>query len=89
MEKHNKKLGFKSITKLQAEQQIGRVRSQLTYDNYDKVDVVIEAVLEKIDVKKQIIEDIQKYCKEDVIIASNTHHFRLPKCLNMRKILRM
>ncbi len=68
----SKKLGFKSITKLQAEQQIGRVRSQLTYDNFDKVDVVIEAVLEKIDVKKQIIEDIQKYCKEDVIIASNT-----------------
>ena len=68
----SKKLGFKSITKLQAEQQIGRVQGQLTYDNYDKVDVVIEAVLEKMDVKKQVIEDIQKYCKEDVIIASNT-----------------
>jgi 3-hydroxyacyl-CoA dehydrogenase/enoyl-CoA hydratase/3-hydroxybutyryl-CoA epimerase len=67
-----KKLGFMSITKLQAEQQIGRVQSQLTYNNYEKVDVVIEAVLEKIDVKKQIIEDVQKYCKEDVIIASNT-----------------
>jgi 3-hydroxyacyl-CoA dehydrogenase/enoyl-CoA hydratase/3-hydroxybutyryl-CoA epimerase len=68
----SKKLGFKSITKLQAEQQIGRVQGQLTYDNYDKVDVVIEAVLERMDVKKQVIEDIQKHCKEDVIIASNT-----------------
>ncbi len=68
----SKKLGFKSITKLQAEQQIGLVQGQLTYDNYDKVDVVIEAVLERMDVKKQVIEDIQKHCKEDVIIASNT-----------------
>ena len=68
----SKKMKRKSITKVQAEQQIGNVNGQLTYENFDKVDVVIEAVLEEMSLKKRIISDIEKHCKEDVIIASNT-----------------
>ena len=68
----SKKLKYKSITKVQAEKQIGNVVAQLTYENFDKVDVVIEAVLEKMSLKKHIINDIETHCKEDVIIATNT-----------------
>lgn len=68
----SKKLKYKSITKVQAEKQIGNVIAQLTYENFDKVDVVIEAVLEKMSLKKHIINDIETHCKEDVIIATNT-----------------
>tara|TARA_B110000503_G_scaffold140328_1_gene230911 strand:- start:10732 stop:12852 length:2121 start_codon:yes stop_codon:yes gene_type:complete len=67
-----RKLGFKALSKVEAEQQIGRVNGQLTYDNFDKVAIVIEAVLERMDVKKQVIEEIQTHCKKEVIIASNT-----------------
>ena len=68
----SKKLKHKSITKVQAEQQIGNVNGQLTYENFDKADIVIEAVLEKMALKKHIINDIETHCKEDVIIATNT-----------------
>ncbi len=68
----SKKLKYKSITKVQAEQLIGNVKGQLSYDNFNTVDVVIEAVLEKMPLKKIIIKDIETHCKEDVIIATNT-----------------
>ncbi len=68
----SKKLKYKAITKVQAEQQIGNVTAQLSYDDFDKMDIVIEAVLEKMSLKKQIINDIESHCKEEVIIATNT-----------------
>lgn len=68
----SKKLKFKSITKVQAESQIGNVNGQLTYDNFELVDVVIEAVLEKMSLKKEIIKDVEAHCKDQVILASNT-----------------
>jgi len=68
----SKKIKYKAITKVQAEQQIGNVNGQLTYENFDKADIVIEAVLEKMSLKKRIIEDIEQHAKPDVIIATNT-----------------
>jgi len=68
----SKKVRRKSLTKSQAQEVIGRVSGQLTYDNFDKTDIVIEAVLERMDLKKRIIADIEKHCEEDVVIATNT-----------------
>ncbi len=68
----NKKFKRKNITKVQSEQQIGNVNGQLTYNNFDQLDIVIEAVLEEMSLKKRIISDIEKHCKDDVIIATNT-----------------
>ncbi len=67
-----KRLKRKSITKIQAEQQISNVTGDLTYANFNSADVVIEAVLEEMSLKKRIIEDIEKNCDKDVIIATNT-----------------
>ena len=68
----SKKLKFRSITKVQAESQIGRVNGQLEYKNFEHADVVIEAVLEKMSLKKEIIKDVEAHCKADVILATNT-----------------
>lgn len=67
-----KKIKYKTLTKVEAENIIGKIQGQLTYDNFQNTDIVIEAVLEKMSLKKIIIDDIQKHCKEDVIIATNT-----------------
>ncbi|MBE6111592.1 MAG: 3-hydroxyacyl-CoA dehydrogenase family protein [Peptococcaceae bacterium] len=42
-------------------------------------DVVIEAVPEKIDLKKQIYDQLDEYCKPDALIASNTSSLPLPE----------
>ena len=67
-----KKLKRRALSQTQAEEIIGRISGQLDYTNFDKADIVIEAVLEKMDLKKRIIEDIHKNCRKDVIIATNT-----------------
>lgn len=41
-------------------------------DKLNSVDIVIEAVIEDIDIKKNVFESIVPYLKEDCIIATNT-----------------
>lgn len=67
-----KKIKYKSLTKTAAEEKMGRLHPQLDYDNFVSTDIVIEAVLERMDLKKKIIADIETNCKEEVIIATNT-----------------
>lgn len=81
----SKKIKFKSITKIQAEQQLSNVNGQLTYDNFDTADIVIEAVLEKMSLKKRIIDDIQNHGKEDVIIATNTSSLSVTEMMDYAK----
>lgn len=42
-------------------------------------DVVIEAVPEKLDLKKAIYDQLDEYCKPDALIASNTSSLPLPE----------
>lgn len=81
----SKKLKYKSITKIEAEQQLANVNGQLTYDNFDTADIVIEAVLEEMSLKKRIIDDVQKYGKDDVIIATNTSSLSVTEMMQYAK----
>ncbi len=80
-----KKLKYRSITKVESETLMGRLQGQLTYDHFENVDLVIEAVLEKIELKKRIINDIQKHCADDVIIASNTSSLSITEMADYAK----
>jgi 3-hydroxyacyl-CoA dehydrogenase/enoyl-CoA hydratase/3-hydroxybutyryl-CoA epimerase/enoyl-CoA isomerase len=44
----------------------------LSYDNFDSVDIVVEAVVENPKVKHMVLADVEKHVSEDAIIASNT-----------------
>lgn len=67
-----KKIKYKTLQKVEAEEILSRVKGRLSYKGFENADIVIEAVLEKMDLKKKIIDDIQLNCKEDVVIATNT-----------------
>ncbi len=67
-----KKLKRKQISKVQAEQSIERVRERLDYSGFDTLDLVVEAVVEKMDLKKTIINELDKHCPENYIFATNT-----------------
>lgn len=45
---------------------------QITYDNFDKVDLVIEAVIEDIPLKQRIFAELEKVCSPKCILATNT-----------------
>ena len=48
------------------------IRPTLTYDGFEKVDMVIEAVFEGMALKKQVFGDLDRICKPGAILASNT-----------------
>ena len=51
---------------------LGLVASTLTYDGFGAVDIVIEAVPEKMAVKRAVLRDLDEACPERAILASNT-----------------
>ena len=48
------------------------VTPTLSYDAFSDVDIVIEAVPEKMAIKKQVFQEVEEACPEQTIFASNT-----------------
>jgi len=54
------------------ESKLDLITPTLTYDEFGDVDIVIEAVPEKIEVKKKVFQELDEVCPEQTIFASNT-----------------
>jgi enoyl-CoA hydratase/3-hydroxyacyl-CoA dehydrogenase len=50
----------------------GRLRGTLSYDSFDSVDLVIEAAIENLKIKQQIFADLERACRKDAILSTNT-----------------
>ena len=48
------------------------IRPTLTYEGFEKADMVVEAVFEGMALKKQVFGDLDRVCKAGAILASNT-----------------
>ena len=48
------------------------IQGSLTYDGFADADIVIEAVPEKMELKKQVFRELEEVCPESTIFASNT-----------------
>ncbi len=54
------------------DQRLALITPTLTYDGFEKVDMVVEAVFEGMVLKKEIFGTLDKICKPGAILASNT-----------------
>jgi 3-hydroxyacyl-CoA dehydrogenase len=54
------------------DERVKLIRTTLTYDDFDKVDIVIEAVFEGMELKKEVFAELDRVCKPGAILASNT-----------------
>lgn len=48
------------------------IKPTLDYSGFDKVDIVVEAVVENPDVKKKVLAELEDQVSDDTIIATNT-----------------
>lgn len=48
------------------------IKPTLSYNGFQKTDLVIEAVVENMNVKKSVFSEVEKYVSEDCILTTNT-----------------
>ncbi|MBM77984.1 MAG: multifunctional fatty acid oxidation complex subunit alpha [Crocinitomicaceae bacterium] len=68
----SKKVKRKQIKEIQAKSIIQKAIGQTNFDGFNNVNIVIEAIVENMDIKKNVIKQLEDECKEDFIFASNT-----------------
>jgi 3-hydroxyacyl-CoA dehydrogenase/enoyl-CoA hydratase/3-hydroxybutyryl-CoA epimerase len=67
-----KLLKRKSINKFELQQKMDLVTGGIDYAGFKQMDVVVEAVIEDIEIKKRVIAEAAKNCRANTIIATNT-----------------
>jgi 3-hydroxyacyl-CoA dehydrogenase len=60
------------FTAEQVEQRMASIKPTLTYDGFERADMIVEAVFEGMALKKQVFGDIDKLAKPGAILATNT-----------------
>ena len=60
------------ITSEQVEERMSLINGQTSIESLDSQDLIIEAVFENMDLKKDIFKQLDSICKEGAILASNT-----------------
>jgi 3-hydroxyacyl-CoA dehydrogenase/enoyl-CoA hydratase/3-hydroxybutyryl-CoA epimerase len=72
-----KKVKKKHYTKAEGEQVLAKIRGQLDYQGFHGHELIIEAIVENIDVKKSVFAELENHITDDTIVASNTSSLRL------------
>lgn len=60
------------MTQAAADATLARVKGTLDYGDFKSADMVIEAVLEDVKLKQSIFADLERACRPDAILATNT-----------------
>lgn len=72
-----KKVKKKHLTKTDAEHVLGKIRGQLDYRGFAGHELIIEAIVENIEIKKSVFTELEKHISPDTIVASNTSSLKL------------
>ena len=73
------------ITAQQVEDRMALIKGTLSMDDLSPVDMVIEAVFERMDVKKDIFEKLDAICKPGAILATNTSGLNIDEIASVTK----
>ncbi|HEY9792977.1 MAG TPA: 3-hydroxyacyl-CoA dehydrogenase NAD-binding domain-containing protein [Candidatus Obscuribacterales bacterium] len=62
----------KGLSQQDAQKQRALVKTSTDFSGFQQVDLVIEAVLEEFDIKRTVFAELEKHCRADAILATNT-----------------
>jgi 3-hydroxyacyl-CoA dehydrogenase/enoyl-CoA hydratase/3-hydroxybutyryl-CoA epimerase len=72
-----KKLKKKRMSRDDFERKQRSIKAQLDYTGFKNVDLVIEAIVEDLEVKKSVFSELEKEISADCIVATNTSSLRV------------
>ena len=75
----------KKITARQAVQKLGLISPTLDYAGFHSLDLVVEAIVENMEIKKKVLQELETKVRPDCIIASNTSSLSITE---MQKVLK-
>lgn len=67
-----KRVEQKKMTPAGMGEVLNRIEPVLTYDGFDDADIVVEAVVENLDVKQQVLAEVEAVVAPDAVLTSNT-----------------
>lgn len=67
-----RKLERRRITRGEMQRKLARITGTTDWTGFQRADLVVEAVIEKLDVKRQVLAEFESLAKGDAIFASNT-----------------
>ncbi|MBK9294143.1 MAG: enoyl-CoA hydratase/isomerase family protein [Oligoflexia bacterium] len=68
----SKDLKRKKITKYDLSRKMSLISGGVDYAGFKELDVIIEAIVEDMNIKKKVLSEMASFCKADAIVASNT-----------------
>lgn len=63
---------IRKLTQNEIDLKMSKVSSNLDYEGFENADIVIEAVIENMAIKKNILSEVETKIREDALIVSNT-----------------
>jgi len=71
------KLKRRRLTKLEFQQIMNRITGTVDYTGFASADLVVEAIIEDLEVKKKVLAELEDQIPEDAVIATNTSSLRV------------
>lgn len=68
----DKALSRRKLSKLEAAQQMELIAGGLEYHGFSAADIVVEAIVEKMEIKKSVLAETEGHVSDECIIATNT-----------------
>ena len=68
----NRAVGKERISQDKMDKTLSNISTSINNKELDNCDIIIEAIIEDVNIKKHLFEELGKICKESAILASNT-----------------
>lgn len=75
----NKKVKRRFISAAQMQSSMNNITGTTDYSGMHNADIVVEAVFEDLDLKHQMVADVEAHCGSDTVFASNTSSLPIAK----------